>query len=443
MNSKHVPKDIWERMRGITMFKLIFCDVIGDLKEIDITVEEIQNVITDGQGTDGSSIRGFVRIEESDLILQPRLKSLRILPPILSSNGKSVGVFFCDIKTPDGKPFPGDPRNCLKRMLRKAKKLGYTFFIGPEPEFFYFRSETDFKPIDQLGYFSADTHEPGTTLRTKTIEVLRELGIQVECGHHEVAPSQHEIDLKYQEALTMADQMLLFTWIVRKMARVNDLYATFLPKPLFGENGSGMHTHMSLFTGDKNAFYDNRSAYRLSATARQFVAGLMKYVPEFTVITNPLVNSYKRIVPGYEAPCYISWGCRNRSSLIRIPNFKKGKKSACRAELRSPDPSCNPYLAFTVMLAAGLAGIDQNLKLTRPVEKNIFELSTQDCKKMKIQMLPGSLEAAIMQAEESIFLKAALGSHIYNAFLDNKRAEWDSYRTYVSPWELDHQGKRH
>jgi len=339
--------------------------------------------------------------------------------------------------------FPVTPRQCLKRILRKAKRKGFTFFVGPEPEFFYFQSPTNFEPLDRLGYIEAGAHDKGTILRAKTIEILREIGIQVECGHHEVAPSQHEIDLKYQEALTMADQLMLFKWIVKKMAEVNGLYATFMPKPIFGENGSGMHVHMSLFQDDRNAFYDRRNKYNLSLIARQFVAGLLKYVTEYTVITNPIINSYKRIVPGYEAPCYVSWGRQNRSSLTRIPEYKVGKEKATRAELRSPDPACNPYLGFAVMLAAGLAGIEEGLKLSQPIEENIFTMSEREKKKLNVKMLPGSLREAVHIASSSKFLHKALGTHIHHAFLDNKRAEIEDYRTHVSQWEQDHQGSRY
>lgn len=430
-------------MEGIPIFILIFTDIIGDLKQIEITSDEISEILMDGQGFDGSSIRGFVRIEESDLMLHPRLNSFRILPPMLSNNGKKTGIFFCDIRTPDGKPFPGDPRQCLKRMLRKTKRRGFTFYVGPEPEFFYFKNSTDFTPLDKEGYIEAGGHSQGTILRAKTIEILRKMEIQIECAHHEVAPSQHEIDLKYKEALTMADQLMLFKWIVKKMAEVNGLYATFLPKPIFGENGSGMHVHMSLFRGNRNAFYDGRNKYNLSLIAWQFVAGMLNHVTDFTVITNPIVNSYKRLVPGYEAPCYVSWGRRNRSSLVRIPDYRRGKAIATRAELRSPDPVCNPYLAFSVMLAAGMDGIDEKFRLNHPVEDNIFNMSDRARNRMNIRMLPGSLQEAIVLGETSRFLIRALGPHIHHAYLDNKKKEWEDYRTHVSPWELEHQGLRY
>jgi len=441
MTTTPIRKWLEQQMEGISDFRLIFTDVLGSLKDMNITASEIRDVIEKGQGFDGSSIEGFVRLEESDLMAHPRLKSFRILPGNLFGDGKPVGIFFCDIRTPEGKPFPGDPRQCLKRMLRKAKRLGYTFYVGPELEFFIFPDETTPEPLDREGYFDSVTKGPGDDIVKKVVNTLQEIketGIQVECSHHEVAASQFEIDVKYQDALTTADQVMLIRWTIKRIAKNFGYYATFFPKPIFGKNGSGMHTHMSLFKNSHNAFHSKKHRANLTQTARQFMAGILQYVPEFTIVTNPLVNSYKRIVPNYEAPCYISWGQRNRSSLVRVPRYHAGREQATRIELRSPDPCCNPYLAFAVMLSAGLNGIENQLALPRPVEDNIFKMSESERKKLKINMLPGSLQEAIQIAEKSVFLKKSLGHHIHSALLNNKRAEWNDFRTHISQWELDH-----
>lgn len=437
MKTTSVLKWLRKKMEGITHFRLIFSDVLGSLKDMNITESEIWDIIEQGQGFDGSSIEGFVRLEESDLMAHPRLKSFRILPAHLSGNGQPVGIFFCDIRTPEGRPFPGDPRQCLKRILRKAKHLDLTFYVGPELEFFLFPNQATPQPLDQEGYFDSSTGGPGAEVIGKIVDTLQEIGIQVECSHHEVAPSQFEIDVKYQDALTAADQVMLIRWVTKRITQAHGRYATFLPKPIFGINGSGMHTHMSLFKNGKNAFFSKRHQTNLSIIARRFTAGLLAYVPEFTIVTNQLVNSYKRIVPNLEAPCYISWGQRNRSSLVRVPRYRIGREKATRVELRSPDPSCNPYLAFAVMLAAGLKGIEDKLTLPNPVEENIFDMSASERKRRKISTLPGSLQEAIQAVENSAFLKNVLGKHIHTALLNNKRAEWEDYRTHVSQREIE------
>lgn len=438
-----IPQWVQTEMKRVTHHRLVFSDVVGSLKDMNITGSEIAEVLELGQGFDGSSVEGFVRLEESDLMAHPRLKSFRVLPDNLSGNGQPVGIFFCDIRTPEGRPFAGDPRQCLKRVLRRAKRLGYTFYVGPELEFFLFPDKTNPQPLDREGYFDATAEGAGASVILDIVDTLEKIGIQVECSHHEVAPSQFEIDVKYQEALTAADQVMLIRWVVKRIAQAHGLYATFLPKPIFGRNGSGMHTHMSLFQGNKNAFFSRQHRTNLSKIARQFMAGLLTYAPQFTLVTNQLVNSYKRIVPGYEAPCYLSWGQRNRSSLIRVPRYRAGREKATRIELRSPDPSCNPYLAFAVMLAAGLQGIEQQLRLPKPVEENIFNMPEAIRRKLNIGTLPGSLQEAVAIAERSAFLRETLGNHILTALLNNKRKEWEDYRTRVSGWEIEHLMSRY
>ncbi|MFA6588471.1 MAG: glutamine synthetase family protein [Patescibacteria group bacterium] len=438
MKSNVLPLWLKGKMAGITHFRLLFTDILGGLKEMSITSDEIYEVLELGQGFDGSSIQGFVRLEESDLMAIPRLKSFRVLPAEISGINQPVGIFFCDIRKPNGQPFPGDPRQCLKRILKKAKRLGYTFYVGPEIEFFVFKDENTPIPLDHQGYFDS-----AGNLAEEIVDVLKKIGIRGECSHHEVAPSQFEIDVKYQEALTMADQVMLIRWVAKKVAKKHGLYITFFPKPIFGENGSGMHTHMSLFTGDRNAFFNPTGSFNLSRVAKYFIGGLMRHAQEFCVVTNQLVNSYKRILPGYEAPCYISYGSRNRSSLIRIPGYRLGKEKATRVELRSPDPTCNPYLAFATMLAAGLDGIAQKIRPGRPIEENVFEMSLGDHQKNHIKMLPGSLKEAIQIAQKSTFLRHALGLHIFKALLNNKNVEWEDYRTHISTWEINHLMSRY
>ncbi len=344
-------------------------------------------------------------------------------------------MMFCDIQNPDGTPYAGDPRMVLKRQLERLKEKNWTYFVGPELEYFYFENSQGTKVLDNAGYFDYDQVDVGTQLRKKTVNALELMGIPVECSHHEVAPSQHEIDLHYQEALVMADFAQLYKFVVKEVALENDIYATFMPKPIFGENGSGMHCHMSLFKGDKNLFFDGKAEYNLSKLARHFVAGILTHVPEITLVLNQWVNSYKRLVPGYEAPVYIGWGRRNRSSLVRVPMYRVGKEKATRIELRSPDPSCNPYLAFSLILAAGLKGVDGNYELPKPIEENIFEMTAEQKAKNKILTLPGSLTEATDLAEKSKLVKETLGDHIFDKLIENKRMEWDRYRIHVSAFE--------
>jgi glutamine synthetase len=406
------------------------------LKGFAITIDELEGALDEGMGFDGSSIQGYARIDESDMIAKPDPKTFKILPWRPKEN--AVGRMFADIYEPDGTPYKGDPRWVLKRNLKKAQDLGYTFYVGPELEYFYFKS-SEGKPVglDAGGYFDLTPLDSATELRRETILALEALGIHVEYSHHEVAPSQHEIDLRYADALTMADHAMTYRLVVKEIALKHGVYATFMPKPIFGQNGSGMHTHQSLFKGDKNAFFDPKDEFHLSKLAKSYIAGILKHSKEITSITSQWVNSYKRLVPGYEAPVYISWALRNRSTLVRVPMYKPGKEKATRIEFRSPDPACNPYLAFAVMLAAGLKGVEKGYELPPPVEEDIYEMSEESRKKHGIESLPGSLSEAIQLTEKSELVRETLGDHIFQKFIENKKIEWDKYRTHVSQFELE------
>ncbi len=420
----------------IKFIRLWFTDVQGILKSFALTVEELEGALEEGMGFDGSSIEGFSRIEESDVIAMPDPSTFQILPWSPKENG--VARMFADIQNPDGSSFQGDSRWILKKTLKEASDLGYTFYVGPELEFFYFRSdEGEPQILDKGGYFDLTTLDVATELRRNTILYLEAMGIGVEYSHHEVAPSQHEIDLRYTDALTMADNALTYKLIVKEVATMHDVYATFMPKPLFGENGSGMHTHQSLFRGDRNAFYDASDPFNLSDEAKWYIAGILKHSKEIVAITNQWVNSYKRLVPGYEAPVYISWARRNRSTLVRVPMYKPGKENSTRIEFRCPDPACNPYLAFSVMLAAGLDGIKNKYELPVPVEENIFDMDEERRQEKGIDTLPNNLWEAVQYMEQSELVKRTLGDHIFGKFIENKKIEWDRYRTHVSKYELD------
>ena len=417
----------------IQVVRLVFADILGQLKGMSITRSEIEKVLEEGQGFDGSSIEGFVRIQESDMVAMPDLDTFKIFPWTLGD--KAAGIVFCDILNPDGTAFEGDPRYVLRRNLEKLKKKEWTYYLGPELEYFYFKTNGHPEILDEGGYFDYSTINTGVRLRKKTITALEELGIPVECSHHEVAHSQHEIDLLYQNALTMADSTMLYRLIVKEVAQEEGFYATFMPKPIFGMNGSGMHTHQSLFAGNKNLFFDAKDKYHLSKMGKSFIAGLLSHVRDFTLATNQWVNSYKRLVPGYEAPVYISWARRNRSSLIRVPMYKPGREKATRVELRSPDPACNPYLAFSVMLAAGLKGMESNYVLPEPVEEDIYHMPEAERRKRKIDTLPNSLENACNLFEKSQLMRETLGDHIFEQLIANKRKEWDEFRIHVSQYE--------
>jgi len=420
----------------VGFIRLWFTDVLGMLKSFAITPDELEGAMAEGMGFDGSSIEGFARIEESDMIAFPDPATFTILPWRPQDEG-TVAVMFCDVRTPDGAPYDGDPRYALRRMLKKAEEMGYTFYVGPELEYFYFKDNTPaVSPLDQGGYFDLTPQNLAVDLRRRTVQMLQAMGITVEYSHHEVAPSQHEIDLRFCEALTMADYCMTYRQCVKEVAAAAGVYATFMPKPLLGENGSGMHTHQSLFAGNRNAFYDPSDPYHLSKTARGYIAGLLRHAPEYCAVIAQWVNSYKRLVPGFEAPCYICWGRRNRSAMVRVPMYKPGKEQAIRAELRSPDPACNPYLAFAVMLAAGLKGIEEGYELPDPVERDVYELKADERERLNIQSLPRDLGHAIDVLEKSQLVREALGDHIFEKFVANKKIEWDNYRTQVTDYEL-------
>jgi glutamine synthetase len=416
---------------------LWFCDILGQLKGVAVTPREFEDALKDGMGFDGSSVEGFARIHESDLMARPDAATLRTFMGKDGAPSRFARV-FCDLELPDGTPYEGDARGVLRRTLRKLQDQGLEYFVGPEMEYFYFRSPETRELFDHAGYFDASLVSEGTELRRRTVQALEGIGIKAEYAHHEVAPSQHEIDVRYADALAMADNVLTIRFLVREIAREAGAYATFMPKPIFGVNGSGMHCHQSVFQGDRNLFFDAKDDYNLSAFARSYIAGLLGHVRELTLVLNQWVNSYKRLTPGYEAPVYISWGQRNRSALVRVPRYRVGREKAARIELRSPDPTCNPYLAFAVMLAAGLRGVEGKYKLPAPVEENIYEMSDPERVDRRIAMLPGSLAEAIAEAEKSELLRETLGTHIFEKLLENKRIEWDRYRIRVTEYELEH-----
>ena len=420
--------------QDVKFIRMWFTDILGFLKSFTITVEELEGALMEGMGFDGSSIEGFARIDESDMVAIPDPNTFCILP--WRPREHATARMFCDIYWPGGQQFEGDPRYVLKRNLKRAQDAGYTFYVGPELEFFYFKSSESPQPVDYGGYFDLTAPEVSSDLRRETILALEEIGIGVEYSHHEVAPSQHEIDLRYTDALSMADNVMTHRIVVKQIAQKYGLYATFMPKPVFGVNGSGMHVHMSLFRGSKNVFFDKDDACHLSKAGKCFMAGLLRHASEITLITNQWVNSYKRLVPGYEAPVYITWARRNRSDLIRVPEYKPGKEKATRIEFRSPDPACNPYLVFAVMLAAGLEGIEKEYDIPVPTEENVFEMKLEERERRGIGTLPGSLAEAIELAERSELVRKTLGDHVFYTLLQNKKIEWNNYRTQVTEYEL-------
>jgi glutamine synthetase len=423
------------RDNNIRFIRFWFTDVLGILKSFAITASELEVALEDGMGFDGSSIEGFARIDESDMIAMPDPGTFEILPWRPAEQG--VARMFCDVLNPmDGTPYVGDPRYVLKKTIQKASDLGYTYYVGPELEFFYFKDSSGTEVLDQGGYFDLTPLDLASDWRRDTVIALEKMGIPVEYSHHEVAPSQHEIDLRYSDGMSMADNAMTYRLVVKEVAMLNNVYATFMPKPLEGENGSGMHVHQSLFKGNKNAFYSATDEHHLSPTGKAYIAGILKHAPEMMAVLCQWVNSYKRLVPGYEAPVYIAWAKRNRSALVRVPMYKPGKENATRMELRCPDPACNPYLAFAVMLAAGLKGIEEKYKLPDPIEEDIFEMSKGRKAELGIDSLPGSLNEAIAAMEGSELMQDVLGDHIFEKFIENKRREWDSYKTHVSQFEL-------
>ncbi|MFW6323901.1 MAG: glutamine synthetase family protein, partial [Desulfovibrionales bacterium] len=419
----------------VSFVQFWFVDVIGMLKSFQVTPDELETAFEEGMGFDGSSIEGFSRIHESDMVAFPDPTTFQFVS--WRPSERPVARMFCDLTNPDGTPYEGDPRYVLRRILSKAAEKGYSFYVGPELEFFIFENSCTPTTIDVGGYFDAPPLDLANNIRRDIIFALNKMGIQVEYSHHEVAPSQHEIDLRYQEALKMADISITYRVVVKEIARKHGVYATFMPKPIFGENGSGMHTHQSLFKNGRNVFFSDKEEYNLSKEGKSYIAGLLKHAKEITAINNQWVNSYKRLVPGYEAPVYVAWARRNRSSLVRVPMYKPGKEAATRVELRSPDPACNPYLAFAVNLAAGLKGIEEGYELPDPVEEDIFEMTAAQRDEYKIESLPGSLYEAIQTLADSELVREALGDHIFTKFIENKIIEWDGYRTHVSKYEIN------
>jgi len=425
--------------KGVRFVHLQFSDLDGVTKSVEIPVSQLKDTLNQGKWFDGSSIEGFARIAESDMFLAPDLDTFRILPWDGDDGVKSARI-ICDVMTPDGDSFVGDPRGILKRNMAVAKKLGYIYNVGPELEFFLFRKmedgSIDLSPTDSAGYFDY-SDDWASAVRKEISNAAEEMGIEIETIHHEVSRSQHEIDFKYQDALSAADCVITLKFIIKAIAERYGLHATFMPKPVFGINGSGMHVHQSLSQDGKNIFYDAKDSYSISKVAKQFIAGQLKEATGICMVMSPLVNSYKRLVPGYEAPVYLSWARINRSALIRVPRFSADNGKSARIELRSPDPSCNPYLAFSVMLAAGLSGIKLKLEPPKPVEENIYEMNDRERSRRKIKTLPDSLGSAVREFEKSDIAREALGEHCFERLIDSNKREWDEYRLRVSEWEVE------
>ncbi len=424
---------------NIKFVHLQFTDIVGTLKSLTVPIERLEDILEKGIWFDGSSIEGFARISESDMFLKPDISTYKVIP--WKPNEYKVARFICDVFTPDGMPYEGDPRNILKKALSIANKEGFNYFTGPEVEFFLLKKDGEkitTVPHDIGGYFDYSPLDLASEIRRDIIIALEALGMTVEMSHHEVGPGQHEIDIKYSDALSSADNVITLKYTIKAIAQKYGLHATCMPKPIFGVNGSGMHVHQSLFD-DKgnNLFFDAKDKYKFSRIAYSFVAGQLKHARAMSAVLAPTVNSYKRLVPGYEAPVYICWAQINRSALIRIPRFSPGRESATRAELRCPDPSSNPYLAFSVMLLAGLDGIKNNLTPPPPIEEDVYEFTEKDLKEKNIKTLPSSLFEALEEAQNNEIVKTALGSHTYEKFISAKKAEWDDYRIKVTPWEIE------
>ncbi|MGQ0824882.1 MAG: glutamine synthetase family protein [Actinomycetota bacterium] len=421
--------------RGVRFVRLWFTDVLGFLKSVEITPAELEVALNEGMTFDGSAIEGYSRIQESDMLAQPDANTFELLPS--DDTDAVVARMFCDIRSHSGEQFEGDPRYVLKRNLERAREKGFTFYVGPEMEFFYFRTRETVEPLDHAGYFELTAHDLGSKLRKQTVLRLEQMGIPVEYSFHENGPSQHEIDLRYTDALSMADNVMTFRLIAKEVAQDHGVYATFMPKPIGGAFGSGMHSHLSLFEGDVNAFHDAGDEYGLSKVAKHFIAGVLVHASEICAVTNQWVNSYKRLVPGYEAPVYKCWARNNRSALVRVPLHKRGKMESTRIEFRAPDPACNPYLAFSVMLAAGLKGVEEGYDLPPEATDNIYALTDEERLAEGIGSLPGSLRDALDAMERSELVADALGEHVFEYFLTNKRREWADYKAYVTPFEID------
>ncbi|KZZ82751.1 type I glutamate--ammonia ligase [Bacillus sp. SJS] len=437
--SKYTKEDIVKLVNenNVKYIRLQFTDILGTIKNVEIPASQLEKALDNKMMFDGSSIEGFVRIEESDMYLYPDLDTFVIFP-WTSEKGK-VARFICDIYNPDGTPFDGDPRANLKRILGEMEELGFTDFnLGPEPEFFLFKLDEKGEPTlelnDKGGYFDLAPTDLGENCRRDIVLELEEMGFEIEASHHEVAPGQHEIDFKYASAVKACDDIQTFKLVVKTIARKHGLHATFMPKPLFGVNGSGMHCNLSLFKEGKNAFFDENGDLQMSDTARQFIAGIIKHAPNFTAVTNPTVNSYKRLVPGYEAPCYVAWSARNRSPLIRIP---ASRGISTRVEVRSVDPAANPYLAMAVLLAAGLDGIKNSLTPPKPIDRNIYVMNKEERLENGIVDLPSTLAGALENLKTDDTIVKALGSHLFEHFIEAKEIEWDMFRTQVHPWERE------
>lgn len=423
------------KSNNVKFIRLWFTDILGHLKGFTLTIEELENALTRGVSFDGSAIEGFARSDERDLYAIPDPNTFAILPWRPRVN--AVARMFCDIVTPDGEPFEGDSRSVLRRNLKRASNLGFTYYVSPEIEYFYFVDSSGTKPLDHGGYFDQEAKHPATDLRRDTVLTLEELGIPVASSHHEVAPSQHEIDLRHADALTMADTVMTYRLVVKEIAMKNGYYATFMPKPIAGVNGNGMHIHQSLFKGNTNVFFDQHDTYHLSDTAKYFIAGLMHHSREITAVTNQWVNSYTRLVPDFEAPTYVSWATVNRSDLIRIPAYKPGREESRRVEYRSPDPACNPYLTFSTMLAAGLEGIENKYELPQPMQNNVNDLTEDERISRGIEALPKNLWEAIQITEKSSLVQKALGNYVFRRFIENKKIEWENYRSQVTDYEIN------
>ena len=432
------PEEIlaYVEKHDVRFIRLWFTDILGRLKAFSIGRDQLPDAFERGIGFDGSSITGFNAIEESDMIAMPDPTTFSLLPWRPQEDG--VARMFCDILTPERTPYEGDPRYILRRAVERAESMGFSnFFVGPELEYFYFKDSKGTEVLDEGGYFDLTTLDAGSDLRRETVLALDKLGIDVEYSHHEVGPSQHEIDMRYADALKMADDCMTYRITVKEYAQKYGLHATFMPKPLFGENGSGMHTHQSLFSAEGNAFFDADDKYFLSAVGKAFIAGQLKHARELSSVFAQWVNSYKRLVPGYEAPVYVAWSRRNRSALVRVPQYHSGSEQSTRMELRCPDPACNPYLTFAVLLHAGLDGIEHGYELPEPMDRNLYHLSPEERRRLGIEQLPETLGEAIEITAESELVLRALGEHAFDRFVEIKRREWEDYRVQVTQWELD------
>jgi len=431
-------KDVKEfvKDKGIDSIRLWFTDLLGFLKSFSITPSELEGAFSHGMGFDGSSILGYKRIQESDMVAIPLAKTAQLIP--FKIGGSKTLRMFAAIYTPGGEPYPSDSRHILVKNLKKLSKYNFTHMnIGPEAEYFYFSNKKEAKPLDEAGYFDLNPVDQGDSLREVTIFALQSMNVPVEYAHHEVAPSQHEIDLKYKDALTMADNLQTHKWLVKEIAERNGVHATFMPKPLKNENGSGMHIHLSIFQNERNAFFSANDPYNLSPIAKYFLAGILRHSKEICLITNQWYNSYKRLVPGFEAPVYISWAERNRSVLVRVPVYRKGKEVATRIEVRFPDAACNPYLAFSVLLAAGLKGIDSQYPLPNPTSQDLYSMSEVEREKQNMQSLPHDLYAAIKEAENSKLVRETIGEEVMDKLIETKLKEWTRYRLDITPREIE------